>query len=209
MQLNKPIAFCGVLLAAGLMFCEPVARWLQYDHAAIANGQIWRLGTCHLTHWTATHALWSILTFAGLCVVCEERSRRRSGGVVAGSALLISVSIFILRPDVPTYRGLSGIDSALFCLLAMMILRRSEGETTRFRRAVQRSIAIIALAGFAGKLSYEMIVGQALFAQSAGELVPLPLAHLIGSAIGFIGGVFGRDSAPMAFHSTVIEPELA
>ena len=44
---------------------------------------------------------------------------------VAAAAFLIPLVLSIAEPQMSTYRGLSGIDSALFALLAALITRRA------------------------------------------------------------------------------------
>ena len=44
---------------------------------ALQAGEIWRLATCHLTHWNAEHLQWDLLMFVVLGAVCELRNPRR------------------------------------------------------------------------------------------------------------------------------------
>src|SRR5689334_9624999 len=68
------------LLLAGLaviVWLAPagVAEALQFDRARIASGELWRLVTCHWTHWDADHLAWDVATFVALGVACERRGR--------------------------------------------------------------------------------------------------------------------------------------
>ena len=59
--------------------------------------------------------------FVALGCLVEIQSRRRLIGLCLGSAIVISGFIWFGSPDLETYRGLSGIDTALFVSVAISI----------------------------------------------------------------------------------------
>jgi rhomboid family GlyGly-CTERM serine protease len=159
--------------------------WLELDRAAVARGEVWRLLTGHWTHWTPDHLLWDSLAFLVLAALCEARiSRKRLLAAVAGSALAVSASIWFL-PGIERYRGLSGIDSALFVLLAVTLLRERRSP-----------LAGLALAAFLAKAAWEVSTGSTLFTETQGAFVPVPLAHLIGGGWGLLIARIGPPAAP-------------
>lgn len=181
---------CASLLlsaAAVLVFVLPPATtWLQYDRLAIAAGEIWRLVSSHWTHVSGDHLFWDVLTFLVLGTLCERMSRMRFCACVLGSAILIPVALWITIPQLETYRGLSGIDSALYVLLAVTLLKDEVHG--------QRWGWVMALSGvlllFIGKVGYEIATGGTIFVDSrASEMVPVPLAHCIGATVGMIVGL--------------------
>jgi rhomboid family GlyGly-CTERM serine protease len=160
---------------------EAHAIALQYDRAAIAAGEWWRIVTCHFTHWSADHFAWNILVFAILSGACELTSRRRFVLTMCASIILIPLAMFTFQPQFLTYRGLSGLDSALFGLLAveLFVERRLIGD----RRTV---LAIgLLIAAFVVKTMIEVMTGTAVFADSrSAGFQPVPLAHFVGGIIG-------------------------
>ncbi len=166
------------------------AERLQFDRVAMARGEIWRLVTCHWTHWSVRHLVWDLAVFVLLAVLCEARGRRAFLATVAASALLIPPVLWIALPDMETYRGLSGIDSALFVLAAILLLRE-EIERIGSLRSGPALAAGAALVAFLLKVGYESVSGTALFAGSEGLFVPVPLAHLVGGACGLWAGLLG------------------
>lgn len=177
MPLASLLLFFAAVLAFGL------GGWLELDRAAVARGEIWRLLTGHWTHWTLDHFLWDGLTLLVLAALCEVRISRRSLLVtVAGSALAISAGVWLLLPGIERYRGLSGVDSALFVLLAVTILRETRSP-----------LAAVAVAAFLAKSAWEVSTGSTLFTEEAGSFVPVPLAHLIGGAWGLVLGIYWED----------------
>ena len=84
------------------------------------------------------------------------------------------VARWVLRRDVQTSRGLSGIDLALFVLLAVSILRESRSSQRTFSAAAAAAF----LCGFAAKTGYESLTAQTMFVDStAADMVPIPLRH--------------------------------
>ena len=159
---------------------------LEYDRLRITGGEVWRLVTCHWTHWSADHLLLDAMVLTTLGVACTLYCGRRWLACVAASAVLIPAAVWILLPHMVLYRGLSGIDAALYALLAVSMLRQ-EVVAGRWRAA---SLPALAVVGLAAKICYEMATGQAAFVDSAGAgFIPVPLAHAVGGAVGVAVGL--------------------
>jgi rhomboid family GlyGly-CTERM serine protease len=189
----------SVCLLAALAACfQPITAALEFDRAAIVADEWWRMVGGHITHWNADHLMWDGLMFAVLGALCERRSRPRFLLCLALSALAISGGIWWLLPAIESYRGLSGIDSALFTLAAATMLADARHNGDR----VAAAVVLATLAGFAAKLTYEMLTGDTLFVDSAAAgFVPLPLAHVVGGCVGLAISRLG--SAPRAAGSKV------
>lgn len=157
---------------------------LQYDRTAIVAGQLWRLVTGHWVHWGGDHLTWDLLVFAAFGALVERCSRRTFTLVVAGSALAISAALWFAAPQFQSYRGLSGIDSALFTAFFAQLLR----DAWRGRSVLQGIVPALALAGFVGKSVYELATGATLFVAATSAFTAVPLAHLVGAAVGLAVG---------------------
>lgn len=174
------------MLAAAVLSAAAIpgaAAWLEWDRARVAQGEAWRLVTCHLTHFTPDHLLWDAAVFIVLGAAVERRSPRRFALCTAASALAIPAAIAALAPGIATYRGLSGIDSALFALYASLVMREAAADG---QRGIVAAVVVLGI-GFLSKVAYEVRTGAALFVASAaarGAMVPVPLAHLAGAAVG-------------------------
>jgi rhomboid family GlyGly-CTERM serine protease len=195
-----PLWTAGMALAAVLVYAsgEAVQEVLQYDRGAMAGGALWRLLSQHWTHWSADHLIWDVVVFVALGAVCELRNRRRFLSGVGSAAVAISVGLMLLSPSLLTCRGLSGIDSALFALLAADWLRQGGGR---------RLLGIAAVVLFLGKCTFEHVTGTALFVDAAATAtVPVPLAHWIGFACG-VACAWSRDASPS--QATVAVEQLA
>ena len=127
--------------------------------------------------------------FAVLGVVAERRDRAAFLRCTAGAAALISAGLWLFRPDVTHYRGLSGIDSALFVMTAMAACADALASGRRRTAA----IAGVVLALFAVKTLWELTTGSALFVDAAAAgFEPIPLAHALGAAADAAAGLLAR-----------------
>lgn len=167
----------AALITAGLNL-EPA---LQFDRDVIAAGEFHRLLTGHLAHWSFDHLLWDVLVYAALGAVAEALHRRRTLACLLASSLAISAAVWLFLPDMTLYRGLSGLDSALFALIAATILHQSLAE----RRRTQAAAAGLALLAILAKTLAELATGSAFFVDAnAAGFIPVPLAHLVGALVG-------------------------
>ncbi len=177
--------FATLLLSAltvALWLLPTATTALQYDRTAIQAGQYWRLLTCHLTHFSKDHLLWDTAAFTILAALCEQRSRAKLLLCLTTSALTISAAIWLILPTMQTYRGLSGIDSALFTFLALKLLHQKTHPANQHWLAPAITATLVL---FLTKIAYELFSNQTLFVNSsAARMVPVPLAHLVGALAG-------------------------
>ena len=191
---RSPLLTLALALFALLASLPAVATGLELTRADVAAGEGWRLFTGHFTHWTAAHFVWDWLAFVALGAALEPKGRRRLGALLLCSALAIGGAFLLFEPHLHTYRGLSGLDSALFGLAWTLVLRRS---VTQRGRLAARTLAIAALgAGFVGKLAWELVTQSALFMPANSPFVPVPLAHAIGAGLGVAFGCWPERPQP-------------
>jgi rhomboid family GlyGly-CTERM serine protease len=138
------------------------------------GGPVWRIVTCHFTHFTYEQLAWDALVFLVLGIACARRNRGAFQATLLASILVVPIAVLTFAPEVTTYRGLSGIDSALFALLLTMEWRRSW-------------LVALCAAGFAMKLIFEMTTGATVFVSGAAFAV-VPVAHLAGAVVGLVIG---------------------
>jgi rhomboid family GlyGly-CTERM serine protease len=174
------------LFATGWLLPSDV---LEYDRTRVAAGEVWRLLTGQLVHWTPRMAALDIGMVLGLGIWLELRGDRwRLATSLAVSGALTALAVHALSPDLLIYRGGSGVASALFVLAAVRIADTPD--------PVPRNLAIAAVALFLSKAAFESLAGQTLF---AGPLPPgvhvVPLVHLLGG----LGGLVGVELPPRRY----------
>ena len=166
-----------VTMAAYLM--PALTSLLSIDLVNPQRLQLFQLLGCHLLHWSAEHLFWDLAMFCILGGLCERWWPKQYYITVAISALMIPLLIMVFQPNISSYRGLSGIDTAIFSLMATNVcfasLRRSDWSQAMLFGTLLMSLA--------GKVAYEFVTGDLLFVSDL-NFIPLPLAHLIGGIVG-------------------------
>jgi rhomboid family GlyGly-CTERM serine protease len=172
-----------------------MSELLQYDRQAIADGELWRFVTGHAVHFGFEHFVWDAAVFAVLALLCWRLGPRRCLVSLAAATLAIPAVLWTVQPGLETYRGLSGLDSALYVTGALALGQRLWAEG-------RRSLGIAALASvaaLAAKVAYELATGQTLFVDAARVgFAPVPLAHVTGALAGLLASFPVRfdDMAP-------------
>lgn len=141
---------------------------------------LWQLATCQFTHWSADHLRWDLLTFLALAAVCEWTGRRAFVRVLLCSSIVVPLAVLQLCPQITYFRGLSGIDSALFGLLMARLLIAS------WRGRDRVSLALMLCGGvlFLAKSLYETHTQDTVFVARGDTFTVVPIAHLAGFIVG-------------------------
>jgi rhomboid family GlyGly-CTERM serine protease len=194
----RRVAWVFPVLAAFsvVVFLVPGAgNAMQFDREAIAAGEWYRLLTGHWAHWTLDHLAWDSLVFAALGWAVARLSPARACIAVVLAVAAIPAAVWVLLPEMSRYRGLSGLDSALFAVLAGSLLRHGR----LWRREGFSILAAAMLVAFAGKVAFEVAGGKTLFVAPSDMMDPVPLAHAVGGLIGLATGTLGAaGSGPAA-----------
>lgn len=176
-----PVTLLVGLAGLAIAVVPAAGEWFQLDRAAVAVGEIWRLGTCHLSHWNAEHLEWDLLMFLVIGGACELRNPRQMRCCVAAAASVVSGLVWYCFPGVQAYRGLSGIDTALFTLLATNLVFDARRDANRLLTLVAGGL----LAGFAAKTAFEAAFGQTYFVdQHVAGFSPLVWDHIAAAVVG-------------------------
>lgn len=207
MKLRLPwLSLSGALIAGGMSLSPHLSDSCEWNRLALSHGEVWRLVTGHFTHWTANHLVWDAVTFIACAAIIEQHSRRGLLMIFLGAAIAVSTALLLCTPDLARYRGLSGVDSALFVSAACLGLR--DARAAMAPRLV--ALMVAALFGFALKTLAELATGQAFFVAADPVSTPVPLAHLVGGAVGALAFWWtsrgrrwlNRLSAPSRVHAS-------
>jgi rhomboid family GlyGly-CTERM serine protease len=195
-RLSRTVATLPLTVAIGLAAIlisgtNHLPLVLQFDRSKITDGQVWRIATCHLTHWGVNHLQWDLLMFVVVGAACESRSRQHMWFCVAGAGGAVSLLVLIFFPAIDLYRGLSGIDTALFTLLAVDLIRDARYQ---HRPLIAGAVSGLLL-GFVAKTVYEAVTGHAFFVdQTSAGFQLLVWDHVVAGVVGvLIGLTFGSQ----------------
>lgn len=176
--LGLPWLTLTLVALAILAAWQPIlAAAMELDRAALQHGELWRLFTGHVAHWSGEHLFWDVIVFTVVGIVCERRSRSRYVCCLLVAAFTIGAGVLTVCPELLKYRGLSGVDCALFaCLLADL-------TTERWRKGQPVGVLLLLGVTLIAKIIWELGTGGALFVQSD-VMVPVPESHAIGAVAG-------------------------
>jgi hypothetical protein len=111
------------------------------------------------------------------------------------AAVSIPIVIRWGLPDLMIYGGLSGLDCALYALLTVLFMKRE----IRSRSWIWVAVFLLLLGGLIGKIIYETATGLTIFVgNTQSNMVPVPLAHLVGGCVGLTVGILGDKSGSAA-----------
>lgn len=166
------------VLIAVLVYLFPAMTLLFEFRGDLAYAEPWRFLTSSYTHWSASHLYWDAFALLAAGVVVARISRVDFLMMMLLGPVFITALLFVLPSGLPSYRGLSGVDIALYAYGAAFLMARA--ERTGFR--LFGTLMFILLVG---KIAYEFASGVTVFADSA-DFIPLPSSHAAGGVFGLI-----------------------
>src|SRR5262249_3416851 len=96
----------------------------------------------------------------------------------------------LLSPDLQTYRGLSGLDTAFFVLFGVSAVCTFYRE----RRWIWLMVITCLVACLVGKTTFEILSSRALFVDTCrSRFAPVPMAHVLGGVVGFVIGLLPKE----------------
>src|SRR5262249_8798336 len=100
-----------VKLTTPLLTCVAVAATLFGADALELRrgGAMWRVVTCHFTHFSYEQLAWDAVAFLLLGLACERRHRAAFHATLLASIVFVPIAVLVFTPEVVAYRGLSGI----------------------------------------------------------------------------------------------------
>ena len=155
--------------------CPAAVEALQFDRPAIAAGQVWRLLTGNLVHWSWLHLAADAAALMGLLYVARPRGWA-APAMLATAGAAVGGAVYLWAPEITLYRGCSGVN---FALLAWALVTLAAGGP-------RRALACTALAVLAGgKIAIEIAAGTSPMPNSLPDGVAVVgVAHAAGLAAG-------------------------
>jgi rhomboid family GlyGly-CTERM serine protease len=167
---------------------ESMIGYLACDRAGVDQGQIWRLWTGHITHFSERHTVLDALMLLIVGVIAErEFGSRRIAHLLLAGAPLISFAMFIASPALKQYRGASAI--------AVMLATVAGMSLWRCRPNSRVALSFLAI-GVAAKIAFDALGTSVTLAELPDQVRVAWQAHLLGIMLGGIWYfVFGRAQA--------------
>jgi rhomboid family GlyGly-CTERM serine protease len=167
-------ATCLLLACAG----EPLGSGLAWERAGILHGELWRLWSGHLVHYSVSQAGADTLVLFVMGLYAEPLvGSRRFGLMLAGAAALLSLGMLVLAPALNEYRGASGLAVLTAVLGGVLAWRRHPGS---------RPMLACAAPALAAKTLWEACAQTAAFADLPAGVSVAWQAHLLGALLGVL-----------------------
>jgi len=155
---------------------ESETGMLAWERGALHNGELWRLWTGHLVHFSASQALAETLALVVAGMYAEPLvGSRRFGLLLACAADLLSLGMLTLAPGLNEYRGASGLATLTAVLAGALAWRRQPG--------LRPVIGCAALA-LAAKTLWEAAARVAAFTELPAGVAVAWQADLLGVLLG-------------------------
>ncbi len=172
-----PFPWVTALVVALALLVTGVPGWaaaLAYDRAGLSRGEIWRLWTGHLVHFSASHLGWDLLVVAFVGTWVERADFRGGRWLWFWAPPLVSLVLLLGEPALVRYGGLSGLATAAVVFACLSEWRRAHA---------QRNLWLMLLALVALKIGVEFITGHNFFTRFDSLPVrAVPLSHAAGFA---------------------------
>ena len=174
------LCLCGLSLF--IFIGDPkFSEALVYNRQAILNGEMWRIITAPLVHFSGSHLFWNLAVLGIVGCVLEISGCTGLWMVYGFSSLLSGVFCIITLPEVSFYGGLSGLATGAVAYLCFWNL----GNTND--KFIWLGILILV----AIKIGFEFCTNNTFFTSiDHGFFKVLPWVHLFG----FSGAVAAGSS---------------
>jgi len=172
-----PLATLGLSVAAMAATYLPLAgQMMVFDRPAIIHGELWRLITGHLFHYSPLH-LWSnVLPLVVVGAWIEKRNRKGFAVGCLLMALACSAGLFFAHPAMGRYGGLSGVLCGLLVYFGLGL---------SVEKSAVKWIGRFTLAVMIAKTGHEWYDGSSgLVDWDAHGFVVMPVSHLTGMIAG-------------------------
>jgi rhomboid family GlyGly-CTERM serine protease len=176
-------AICLLLAWAG----EPAASSLAWERAAVLHGELWRLWTGHLVHYSLSHAAADALVLVAMGLLAEPLvGSPRFAMLLGAGAFVLSLGLLALAPGLHEFRGASGLATLTAVLGGVLAWRRYP--------ASRPMLACAALA-LASKTLWEACAHTAAFTELPPGVTLAWQAHVLGALLGACAAIEGLSSS--------------
>jgi rhomboid family GlyGly-CTERM serine protease len=158
-------------------------KLLIYDRAAIGDGEVWRLLTGNLVHYSGQHLAYNMvpLLIAGALIEIQRHGYFLVLCVAAGT--LIGAALYAGKPEIVIFAGLSGIVTAAVTYLCLHGLGK---------RGAWRWLCLAVLICLALKIGVELALGSSFLFVVERDFVVVPESHAVGVVTALL--MFLRDT---------------
>jgi len=174
LSIKYPIWTLSFSLLAGATYFSPdLTSLFIYDREALLAGEVWRLLSAHLVHFSGQHLCYDLIAFSIAGSFIESYSHQKWFLLCSMMALFISIVLFLAEPDMRYYGGLSGLAvGSIFYLILFHLYYHLHSKFWWM-------VLLIILSKMMVEILYSNTPSNGLF-------VHMPLSHIIGSLVALV-----------------------
>ena len=170
-----PAGTFALATLALLAWASPaLSSHLVYDRTLVEQGQLWRLATSALVHWSTRHLLLDLTVVVAAGAALERIIGWRLLGIAALSALIGGIAVHLAPARLDRFAGLSGVAFTLVALVAVEGLRAG---------GLRRAACLATLAALLAKVAVEACLATAPLADDMPGIVTATSSHAAGLAV--------------------------
>ncbi|MBN2372855.1 rhombosortase [bacterium] len=176
---RAPVLTLFIIFISVLSFINvKMSSFFIFDRAELMRGEIWRLFTSHFVHFSKDHLVYNLLAFGTFGWIVERRNHLHFGLMYMLMAPIISSSLFILKPGMGYYGGLSGMACGFIFYCALL----GAGGSGPWRTISKLIIIFIP-----AKIILEVYYSASILPYWGGQVfVTMPVSHAAGIAVAFL-----------------------
>lgn len=178
---SLPLLLLIIAILFSLLSTEN-ATLLRYEYSAISDGEIWRIFSGHLIHYSLTHLLLNLSALIVIWIIVHQfLDTKRWWYLFFISAFGISASLYLFMSDLQWYVGLSGVLHSIVTV----------GSIAAVLQGRKEFIILLVMIGF--KLTFEQLyipVTSEIFTLEGDVIVN---AHFYGVLMGIISALIFKN----------------
>ncbi len=121
----QPVLTLFLLVLSLLATVDPQigAAWILERHAVL-QGELWRIFTCHLVHFTPTHLCYNLIVLAAAGWLVEKKSRVLFLFLYMTAAIAVCMALLVQHPGMQYYGGFSGVGCGFVLYNALLLVEQ-------------------------------------------------------------------------------------
>jgi rhomboid family GlyGly-CTERM serine protease len=150
-----------------IRYNDAMLQALWYSRAGLLNGEVWRLVTGHLVHFSTGHLAGNLFSFAALALLIElQQGRKLLGALLLFLAVPGSVMMLLLAPELHYYGGISSVNYGLLTWICLTHAAVNQSFTVAGRRLFPAKLVV---AGLIAHIGFQYATARSLFSPALAD----------------------------------------